>query len=129
MRVIVADEHQEVRSALRVLFEQEQLELVGEADDAESLLAAVSRHTADVLLLDWELLGAGTLAAIHTIRSLAPTLRIVARSGRPEAKGLALSDGVDVFVTKADSPQHLLRAIEKAAGLGAGTARTQMEER
>jgi two-component system invasion response regulator UvrY len=129
MRVIVADEHQEVRSALRVLFEQEQLELVGEADDAKSLFAAVSRHTADVLLLDWELLGAGTPVAIHTIRSLAPALRIVARSSIPEARGPALSDGADVFVTKADSPEQLLRAIEKAAGLGAGTAGTQMEER
>jgi DNA-binding NarL/FixJ family response regulator len=129
MRVIVADEHQGVRSALRVLFEQEQLEVVGEADDAESLLAAVSRHTADVLLVDWELLGAGTHVAIDTIRSLAPTLRIVARSSRPEAKGPALGDGVDVFVTKADSPEQLLRAIEKAAGLGVGTARTPLEER
>ena len=129
MRVIVADEHREVRSALKVLFEQERFELVGEADDAESLLAAVSRHPADVLLLDWELLGAGTAVALDTIRSLAPTLRIVARSSRPEAKGSALGDGVNVFMTKADSPEQLLRAIEKAAGLGAGTARTQMEER
>lgn len=129
MRVIVADEHREVRSALRVLFEQEQLKLVGEADDAESLLAAVSRHTADVLLLDWGLLGAGTSVAIDTIWSLAPTLRIVARSSRPEAKGAALNDGVDVFVTQADSPEQLLRAIEKAAGLGAGTAPTQVEKR
>jgi DNA-binding NarL/FixJ family response regulator len=129
MRVIVADERREVRSALRILFEQERIELVGDAADAESLLAEVSDHSADVLLLDWELLGSQTSAAISAIRLLAPGLRIVARSGRPEAKGRALADGVDGFVTKAEPPEHVLRAMEKAAGLMAGTARTLGEER
>ena len=129
MRVIVADERREVRSALRVLFEQERIELVGEAADVESLLAEVSNHSADVLLLDWELLGAETSAAISAIRSLAPRLRIVVRSGRPEAKGRALADGVDGFVTKAEPPEQVLRAMDKAAGWMAETPRTQGEER
>jgi two-component system response regulator DesR len=129
MRVIVADERPDVRSALRVLFEQERIEIVGEAGDAESLFAEVSDHVADVLLLDWELLGAETLAAIRAIRSLAPRLRIVARSGRPEAKSRALADGVDGFVTKAEPPEQVLQAMGKAAGLMVETARTHEEER
>lgn len=129
MRVIVADERREVRSGLRVLFEQERIELVGEAADAESLFAEISNHSADVLLLDWELLGAETSAAIRAIRSVAPKIRIVARSGRPEMKGSALADGVDGFVTKAEPPEQVLRAMDKAVGLKAETARTNGEER
>ncbi len=129
MRVIVADGRREVRSGLQVLFEQERIELVGEAIDADSLFAAVSNHAADVLLLDWELMGAGTSAAIQALRSAAPELRIVVRSGRPELRSLALADGVDGFVTKAEPPEQVLRAMDRAVGQTAGTARTNGEER
>lgn len=129
MRVIVADGRREVREAVRLLFEQEDIDLVGQAADVDALLAGVARTPADMLLFDWDLSGASGPALVRAVRAIAPTLSVLVMSGRPEVKSLALAEGVEGFVSKADPPERLLRAMGEAAGAGRLAARNEKEGR
>lgn len=112
MRVLLADDQLKVRSALRLLLEQQPaISVIGEAVDATGLLDWLRVTCPDVLLLDWELPGfeAGTL--LPTLRALCPHLRTIALSSRPEMRRAALAAGADAFVSKGDPPERLLAAI------------------
>lgn len=120
MRVILADHRREIRSALRLLLEQqvETWEVLGEATDLFELAANLKKGCPDVLLLDWEL--PGMIAdrwnpdsdrpahMVKRLREICPQMRIVALSSQPEECAMALQAGVDEIVCKTDPPETLL---------------------
>jgi DNA-binding NarL/FixJ family response regulator len=116
MRIIIADDQANVRSALALLLEQEaELTVVAEAADAVGLLQAIHRCQPDLLLLDWELPG---LAAEHLLNLLhydQPDLVVIALSGRPEAAAAAQAAGADAFISKSALPEQVLTAVLTAA--------------
>jgi DNA-binding NarL/FixJ family response regulator len=112
MRILLADDQPKVRLGLRLLLEQEEWgSVVGEAADAESLLAQVEAAQPDLVLLDWSLQSSERLALLPALRGRCPGLAVVALSGQPEAEQDALDAGADAFVSKADPPERLLAAI------------------
>ena len=112
MRVLLADDQKKVCSALRLLLEQEPgLSVVGEAVEAEELLAQVEVTQPDLVLLDWELPGLRTHDGLVTLRTLCPHLKVIALSGQPEARQAALTAGADAFVSKGDPPEQLLATL------------------
>ncbi len=117
MRILLADGQPKVRFALRVLLErQPRLEIVGEAADAEDLLAQAASCCPDLVLLGWELPCPAGIDLLPSLRTGCPDLSVIALSGRPEARRAALDAGVNAFVSKADPPEHLLSAIHCCAG-------------
>jgi DNA-binding NarL/FixJ family response regulator len=103
MRVFLADKQAKVRSALRLLLEQEPgLSVVGEAAEAEDLLAQVQRTRPDLVLLDWELPGFR-----DTNRRTAPS----ASSGQALRHG---SGDVLTLPKGQSSGQRLLSALHSA---------------
>ena len=127
MRVLLADDQREVRSALKLLLEQEPtLSVVGEVSGVEALLAQVEVQHPDLLLLDWELPGLtvrgspsqnsanGASTALLTIlHTRYPALCVIVLSGRPEARPAALAAGANAFVSKGDPPERLLDAVRR----------------
>jgi DNA-binding NarL/FixJ family response regulator len=112
MRVLLADDQSKVRSALRLLLEQEPgIQVLGEAVDTTGLLDWVKEACPDLVLLDWELPGLGVDRLLPTLRELCPGLAVIALSGRPEARRAALDAGADAFVSKGDPPEQLLAAV------------------
>lgn len=115
MRVALADDQASVRSALRLLLEQEpDFEIVVEAADATGLLAAVVDKQPDLLLLDWELPGLPVLQLLRLLRYEQPAINVIAMSSLPEACRDALDAGVHTFVNKSAPPQHVLAAVRNA---------------
>lgn len=111
MRILLADDQAEVRSALRLLLGHEpELLVVGEVTAGAELLPEVRATRPDLVLLDWELPGLqrSQLSALRTFR---PHLLVVALSCRPEARHAALEAGADAFVSKGDPPERLLAAM------------------
>jgi len=114
MRVLIADDEIQVRSALRLHLEEGAgVTVVGEADNSEEVLAKVEASRPNVVLLDWELPPNGGCAVLRTLRAARPELAVLVLSGRPEVRSEALAAGATAFVSKADSPEHLLAAILK----------------
>jgi DNA-binding NarL/FixJ family response regulator len=115
MRVLLADDQAWLRSAMRLLLEQEpDIEVVGEAAEANVLLSIVNAVTPDLLLLDWELPGVrsgGSESLLGNLHSCCPHIAVIVLSGRPEAATSALEAGADYFVSKAEPPESLLSAI------------------
>lgn len=119
MRVLLADDQADLRSALRLLLEQEPgVESVGEVADVDALLSQVMRFQPDLLLLDWELPGLKPAEAarrlLATLHVQQPFLQVIVLSGRPESNRSALAAGADLFVSKTEPPDRLLAALRDA---------------
>lgn len=121
MRVLIADDQPQVRSALRLLLKQEPgVAVVGEAENVEEALELATARRPDLVLLDWELPGLraadlskkAKLGLLPALRARCPRVKVVALSGRPEARQAALAAGADVFVSKGDPPERLLAAVD-----------------
>ncbi|MEJ2738104.1 MAG: response regulator transcription factor [Anaerolineae bacterium] len=135
MRIMVADRQSKVRFALRTLLRRQTgLEIVGEADTGEELLARVEATCPDLVLLHWRLSGGGS-DLVPALRRIHPGLRVIVLSARPEACGEAMLAGADAFVSKMDNPDKLLAAIAairsddgqrppRGPGLAAGPAKS-----
>jgi DNA-binding NarL/FixJ family response regulator len=123
LRIILADHRREIRSALRLLLEQQPdaWEVLGEAADLYELAACLKKACPDVLLLDWELPGMladrwnpdpdRPASMMKHLRELCPQMRIVALSSQPEECAMALQAGADEIVCKTDPPEQLLKKI------------------
>ena len=58
LRILIADGHDQVRFALRVLLTQQpELQVVGKASDGVEMLAQAGVNAADLALVDWALPG------------------------------------------------------------------------
>ncbi len=115
MWVLIADDQSRVRSALRLLLEQEpDLHVLGEAVDTRGLLDCLKVVCPDIVLLDWELPGLPGNGVLPALRTLCPRLGVIALSGRPEARQAALDAGADAFVSKGDPPEQLLATVNAA---------------
>jgi DNA-binding NarL/FixJ family response regulator len=112
MRILIADAQPKVRFALRVLLErQPDLEVVGEAVDAESLLSLLETLCPDMVLLGWELPGMDMEHLMPSLRAGCPDSIVIALSGRLEAHRAAKAVGADAFVSKSSPPDQLLDTI------------------
>ena len=113
MRIMVADHQSKVRFALRALLARRPgLEVVGEADTVEKLLAGVGATEPDLLLLHWRF-GEEMSELLSALKRECPGLQVIVLSVRQEACQPALAAGAEAFVCKMDPPDKLLAAIER----------------
>ena len=114
LRILIAERRSRVRFALRTLLQQHDwLEVVGEAADAEGLMAQVQANCPDVVLLDWDLPGMVATSSVATVHQICPNLMVIVLSGRPGQKQAALQAGADVFLSKMERPEQLLQILQK----------------
>lgn len=112
MKILLADDNPEVRSALRLLLEQEPLPaMVTEVSNMHSLFAHLKENCPRVVLLDWELPGLNGSSLLEVMRSQCPGMKVIALSSRYEARRDALTAGVDAFVSKAEPPEQILSIL------------------
>jgi two-component system response regulator NreC len=115
MRILLADDEFNVRYGLRVLLEERpELEVVGEAADADELLAQLGAACPDLVLLSWGLPGRQGADLLPALRRICYDLYVIGLSGRPEARQAALDAGANAFVSKVEPPERLLAAIASA---------------
>ncbi len=117
MRVLLADDEAKVLSALRLLLEQQpELAVIGEAPDSAQVLAQAAVRRPDVVFMDWELPGMPARDLLCALHEAAPGVRVIALSGRPEARAAAVKAGAEGFVSKGDPPETVLATLCCAVG-------------
>jgi DNA-binding NarL/FixJ family response regulator len=118
MRVLLADDQSWLRSALRLLLEDEaNMEVVGEVGSIRTLPLSASRLQPDLLFLDWRLPGLETNGArqklIEDIQAVDPNLYVIALINDDNDKSCLLF-GADAFVNKAESPERIRSVLQQA---------------
>jgi two-component system response regulator NreC len=113
MRVLLADDHVDVRSAIRLLLEQDSSVFIMDsvASCGELLVQAIN-GCPDLVLLDWELPGSPIEELVRALHVVCPHVTVIALSGRPEERQKALSSGARCFICKDEPPEQLIAALE-----------------
>lgn len=110
--IFLADNEGHVRRALRLVLEQEaDLEVIGESEHAEGLLAQVCQNPPDLILLDYSLPGANHIRLFKTIRQHCRDTRLVIMSVKPEYEHITQKLGVDGFISKQLPPEEFIKRI------------------
>jgi two-component system response regulator DevR len=121
IRVLVVDDHEMVRTGLRVMLELEGIEVCGLAATAEEAIELAERAHPDVVLLDVRLGGPTTgLDIARTLRRTVPTARLVMLSALALDDDLfaALLLGAAGFLQKDISRAGLVAALRTVAAGG-----------
>lgn len=117
VRVVLADHHRQALRALRILLQEEpDLELVGEAADAQGLLTIAEQATADLIMVDRKLPGGHTKDLISRLHALKPRPIVIVMSSDFEDSRMMLQAGADAFVSKAEQPEWLLESLRHYTG-------------
>jgi two-component system response regulator NreC len=117
-RIVLADDHTVVRSALRMLLEAEpDFEVVAEAGTADDAVRYVLGHKPTVLILDLNMPGRSSLDAIPDIRAASPATEIVVLTMQNESAFVrrALQAGVRGYLLKDAADAELVQAVHSAA--------------
>jgi DNA-binding NarL/FixJ family response regulator len=116
-RLFLCDDSSEYRALVReILGPEDDLDVVGEACDAQECLDSLPKAGADVLLLDVKMPGMSGLEVLPELRRRAPDVPIVVlSSASAEAAGkAALEQGATAFVQKPMRASALADAIREA---------------
>lgn len=115
IRVAIADDHTELRLALRLLLSRtNKVELICEAADGRQAVECVQRHRPDVLVMDVNMPELNGYQAARQIAGLAVATRIILISihdGQSYADHAAAA-GAHGFVPKGELVHSLIAAIE-----------------
>ncbi|MGQ7311881.1 LuxR C-terminal-related transcriptional regulator [Microbacterium arabinogalactanolyticum] len=121
IRVVIVDDHSIFRSGLRADLD-ETVEVVGEAADVPSAIAAIREKMPDVVLLDVHLpggAGADATGGESVIRGSAPTTaRFLALSVSDAAEDVVrvIRAGARGYITKGSSGVEVSKAVHAVAG-------------
>ena len=118
IRVCIAEDHETVRTGLRMLIEaQPDMEVVGDAADGRLAVQRVERLAPDVLVLDVSMAGLNGLEVARALRVSSPAVAIVVLTRHNEEGYVQqlLAAGVAGYVLKQSSATELLLAIRAAA--------------
>lgn len=117
LRILIADDHVLVREGIRNFLDTEpDLEIVGEAGDAEGAIALARTQAPDVALLDLRMPGGG-VEATRRIREVAPAAQVVILSSFEDDEGVrgAIEAGAISYVLKDVGAEALAETIRRAA--------------
>lgn len=114
VRIVLADDHQLFREAVRVLLDDEpDFEVVGEAGSGEEAVALTLRHEPDILLLDVAMPDRNGLTVLEQIAAASKATRIILVTGAIDEGELlrALQLGARGVVLKEAGATELLNSI------------------
>jgi two-component system, NarL family, invasion response regulator UvrY len=116
VKVFIVDDHRLMRDGLRAMLQSQGLQVVGEADDAQSAVAAVLRTQPDVLLLDIGLAKRDGLDVLARLRARASGVEVVllTMSARVQHVARAWRLGARAYVLKGSPCTVLMQGIRAA---------------
>jgi DNA-binding NarL/FixJ family response regulator len=116
IRLLIADDHELVRTGLVSLLGGTEIEIVAQAASGPEAVAMAKQHTPDVVLLDIRMNDTDGLSAIEEIRRDVPNAKIVMLStyDNPTYMARANAMGAHDYVLKGASQEQLVGAIRAA---------------
>ena len=116
IRVLVVDDHWEVREGVAVILAGEpDIDVVAAAATGAEAVAAFEQHEPDVVIMDLQLPDMPGVAAIREIRRLHPDARIVVLSmyNGDEDVHRAIAVGASTYLIKGSPSEDLIRTVRE----------------
>jgi two-component system nitrate/nitrite response regulator NarP len=113
-RILVADDHPMIRTAIEVLLRDTSYELAGTVGNGADALAEAVRLKPDVLLVDLEMPGLGGMEVIRQLRAAKSGARIVILTAAIDDSSLLEARALRVqgMVLKNSDPAYLLECLD-----------------
>lgn len=118
--MVIADDHQVVRSSIRFLLKQaEDIAVVGEASDGAEALRLAQELEPDVLLLDMEMPKMSGVEVSRRLQALQSSVRVLVLSAYDERQYIlnTLASGAAGYLVKREAPDTILKAV-RSVGQG-----------
>jgi len=117
VRVLIADDHEVVRSGLKSLFAGTDIEVVAEAATGESALRMALKHKLDLVLMDVRMPDTDGLRVLSRLKDEKPDLPVlmVSTYDNPTYMARSVALGACGFLLKDVPRKTLLDAIQRAA--------------
>ncbi len=115
--LLIADDHEVVRSGLVHLLHDSDIEIVAQATNGEDAVAKTLEHSPDVVLMDIRMQGTDGLQALERIRAESPDTRVVMLStyDNPTYVARSVALGANDYVLKGASRDELISSINRVA--------------
>src|SRR5713101_9180362 len=115
MKVLIADDHELLRQAMRLALSDAQLGLsFAEANGFDAAVEALAADGADLLLIDLSMPGMAGAASLRALRAAHPATKIVVITGWEDRATMldCLGAGVHGYVLKSLATEQIVKAIE-----------------
>lgn len=114
VRILLVDDHQMFRDALRSLLEKTpDFEVVGETGDAFDVIGLVRKTSAHLVCMDIGMKGMNGIETTRHLIAACPDVKVIALSTYSDQRYVTdmMSAGASAYITKAEAADELLRAI------------------
>lgn len=121
LRILIADDHSLFRRGVKdLLIDGLGAVTIGECANAHELLDTVRQKKWDVVILDIGMPGTTGAEALKQLKAECPKLPVVVLSMHPEDQYAVrmLKAGASAYLTKASTPEELIRAIKTVVAGG-----------
>jgi two-component system, NarL family, response regulator NreC len=119
IRILLADDHQLMRSGLRLLIEQQPgLTVVGEAGDGREVVSLAKSLKPDVVVMDISMPNLNGIEATHQITQSQPEIAVVILSMHSDESYVlrVLKAGAKGYLLKDSAEADLIKAVHAVAG-------------
>lgn len=113
-RILLADDHPMIRTALDVLLRDSDFDIVGMAGSGEEALRSVEELNPDLLILDLQMPGGGGMSVLRRLRAEGKKLKIVLLTAAIDDATLLEAKALKVqgMVLKNSDPAYLLDCLD-----------------
>lgn len=116
IRILIADDHAIIRRGLtQIVADEPDMEVAGEAQNAQQTLEFVLKQHCDVVVLDINMPGRSGLDVLREVKRERPKLPVLVLSVHPEEQyGVrVLKAGAAGYLSKESAPEQLVGAIRR----------------
>jgi DNA-binding NarL/FixJ family response regulator len=131
IKIFIVDDHEIIREGLKkILKEESDLVVVGEAQNGEEVLQNIKDIECDIMLFDMNMPGRSGLELLGDIKALKPQIHILVLSIHPEDKFAlrTLKSGASGYLCKDTALEELVVAIRKVHTKGRYLSTTLAEQ-
>jgi len=114
-RVFLADAQLDERSAFRLILQDLDMQVVGEAADWPAVLALAPTTRPDLVVIDWGLVADESGAALPKLRAICPAAMVIVLISHLDPRHqAALSAGADTFISKSETSMRVAERLRDA---------------
>ncbi|MEI6556297.1 MAG: response regulator [Paludibacter sp.] len=131
IKIFIVDDHEIIREGLKkILKEESDLVVTGEAQSGDELLEDIKNIDCDIIILDMNMPGRSGLELVSDVKTLRPNIHILVLSIHPEDKFAlrTLKAGASGYLCKDTALDELVNALRKVYTKGRYLSSTLAEQ-